>query len=77
MMIASVSKQIHADLAHQHGFLGEGIGIAYLDTGLFPHKDFALLVMMITDTELILQELLLLLRSLILTILASLQNLIL
>lgn len=41
MMIASVSKQIHADLAHQHGFLGEGIGIAYLDTGLFPHKDFA------------------------------------
>lgn len=35
MMIASVSKQIHADLAHQHGFLGEGIGIAYLDTGLF------------------------------------------
>lgn len=31
----------HADLAHQHGFLGEGIGIAYLDTGLFPHKDFS------------------------------------
>ena len=22
-------------------FLGEGIGIAYLDTGLFPHKDFS------------------------------------
>lgn len=39
-MPISVSKQIHADLAHQHGFLGEGIGIAYLDTGLFPHKDF-------------------------------------
>ena len=39
-MQISVSKQIHADLAHQHGFLGEGIGIAYLDTGLFPHKDF-------------------------------------
>ena len=37
-MQISVSKQIHADLAHQHGFLGEGIGIAYLDTGLFPHK---------------------------------------
>lgn len=40
-MYSSVSKQIHADLAHQHGFLGEGIGIAYLDTGLAPHKDFA------------------------------------
>ena len=40
-MQISVSKQIHADLAHQHGFLGEGIGIAYLDTGLFPHKDFS------------------------------------
>ena len=23
-MQISVSKQIHADLAHQHGFLGEG-----------------------------------------------------
>ena len=40
-MQISVSKQIHADFAHQHGFLGEGIGIAYLDTGLFPHKDFS------------------------------------
>ena len=40
-MQISVSKQIHADLAHQHGFLGEGIGIAYLDTGLFPHNDFS------------------------------------
>lgn len=40
-MPISVSKQIYADLAHQHGFLGEGIGIAYLDTGLFPHKDFS------------------------------------
>ena len=40
-MQISISKQIHADLAHQHGFLGEGIGIAYLDTGLFPHKDFS------------------------------------
>lgn len=40
-MPISVSKQIHADLAHQQGFLGEGIGIAYLDTGLFPHKDFS------------------------------------
>ena len=39
-MQTSVSKQIHADLAHQYGFFGEGIGIAYLDTGLFPHKDF-------------------------------------
>lgn len=40
-MPISVSKQIHADLAHQHGYLGKGIGIAYLDTGLFPHKDFS------------------------------------
>lgn len=40
-MQPSVSKQIHADLAHKQGFLGKGIGIAYLDTGLFPHKDFS------------------------------------
>ncbi|HJC49887.1 MAG TPA: S8 family peptidase [Candidatus Anaerostipes avistercoris] len=40
-MIKSVSAQIHADLAHQYGFLGDGIGIAFLDTGLFPHRDFS------------------------------------
>jgi serine protease AprX len=39
-MLKSISKQIHADLAHQNGFLGSGIGIAYLDTGLYLHKDF-------------------------------------
>ena len=40
-MQISVSKQVYADIAHQYGFLGDGIGIAYLDTGLFPHKDFS------------------------------------
>ena len=41
-MQISVSKQIHADLAHQHGFLGEGIGIAYLEfyTRLNGHTEF-------------------------------------
>lgn len=39
-MLKSISSQIHADLAHQNGFLGNGIGIAFLDTGLFPHRDF-------------------------------------
>ena len=28
-MQISVSKQIHADLAHQHGFLGEGMILAF------------------------------------------------
>lgn len=37
----SISTQIHADMAHRHGFLGKGIGIAFLDTGLYPHKDFS------------------------------------
>ena len=31
-MIQPVSAQIHADLAHKNGFLGDGIGIAFLDT---------------------------------------------
>lgn len=39
-MLKPIASQIHADLAHQHGFTGKGIGIAFLDTGLFPHKDF-------------------------------------
>lgn len=40
-MMKSVSTQIHADVVHRHGFLGEGICIAFLDTGLYPHKDFS------------------------------------
>ena len=40
-MLQSISEQIHADLAHKQGLMGKGIGIAFLDTGLFPHKDFA------------------------------------
>ena len=40
-MIQPVSAQIHADLAHKNGFLGDGIGIAFLDTGLSPHRDFS------------------------------------
>ena len=81
-MQISVSKQIHADLAHQHGFLGEGIGIAYLDTGLFPHKDFSphstripnLSAMTIMDMGLILPASLLPLQHLVPIIWELLQN---
>lgn len=32
-------KEIHAYEAHQAGIFGEGIGIAVLDTGVYPHPD--------------------------------------
>ena len=35
-----ISQIIHADIAHKHGFLGKNIGIAFLDTGIYPHKEF-------------------------------------
>lgn len=33
-------KEIHAYDAHQAGILGQGIGVAVLDTGIYPHPDF-------------------------------------
>ncbi|MDO4554001.1 MAG: S8 family peptidase [Lachnospiraceae bacterium] len=33
-------KEIHAYEAHKAGILGEGIGVAVLDTGIYPHPDF-------------------------------------
>ncbi len=39
-MFPLISEQIHADAAHRLGFSGRGIGIAFLDTGLYPHRDF-------------------------------------
>ncbi len=40
-MLKPISLQVHADSAHQRGLMGKDIGIAFLDTGLFPHKDFS------------------------------------
>ncbi|HHW67603.1 S8 family peptidase [Defluviitalea raffinosedens] len=31
---------IHADWAHQRGYSGRGIGVAVLDSGIYPHEDF-------------------------------------
>lgn len=31
--------RVHAREAHQAGFSGHGIGVAVLDTGIFPHVD--------------------------------------
>jgi len=33
-------RVVHADMAHQAGWTGKGVGVAVLDTGIFPHKDF-------------------------------------
>lgn len=39
-MIQSMNTLVHGDVAHQHGFFGNDICIAYLDTGISYHKDF-------------------------------------
>lgn len=31
----------NAHIAHRHEIYGEGIGVAVLDTGIYPHKDFS------------------------------------
>lgn len=36
----SVNELVHAYLPHQHGYLGQKIGIAIIDTGLTPHPDY-------------------------------------
>lgn len=40
--LPSYLSRIHAWDAHKNGILGEGIGIAVLDTGISPHPDFFL-----------------------------------
>lgn len=36
----NVHKIVHSYPPHKHGYLGEGIGIAIIDTGLSPHPDY-------------------------------------
>lgn len=40
MFVDQVREWIHADYASQNGFTGKGVGVAVLDTGIFPHQDF-------------------------------------
>lgn len=35
-----VKKLIHCEAVYQMGLTGKGVGVAVLDTGLFPHRDF-------------------------------------
>lgn len=34
-----VKKRIHCDAAYRMGLSGKGVGVAILDTGIFPHRD--------------------------------------
>ena len=33
-------REIHADFAHRAGYIGAGVGVAVMDTGIIKHKDF-------------------------------------
>lgn len=33
-------REIHADFAHRAGYVGSGIGVAVMDTGIIKHRDF-------------------------------------
>ena len=33
-------REIHADFAHRAGYIGSGVGVAVMDTGIIKHKDF-------------------------------------
>lgn len=33
-------RTVHVDAAHRAGLSGAGVGVAILDTGIFPHRDF-------------------------------------
>src|SRR5699024_11662834 len=33
-------KEIHCEECWREGYTGRGIGVAVLDTGIFPHEDF-------------------------------------
>lgn len=39
-LILKPNRIIHADYAHTRGILGTGVGVAVLDTGITPRKDF-------------------------------------
>ena len=32
-------ETVHTEIAHRAGFSGRGVGVAILDTGIFPHAD--------------------------------------
>lgn len=40
-IILKQNRIVHADYAHTRGILGTGVGVAVLDTGITPRKDFA------------------------------------
>lgn len=42
-------KSIHCDDAFSMGLTGKGVGVAILDTGIFPHKDFDNRITAFTD----------------------------
>ena len=35
-----IKGQVHCCDAYKLGLTGKGVGVAVLDTGIFPHKDF-------------------------------------
>ena len=35
-----VRKAVFSEAVHKQGILGKGIGVAIVDTGLFPHPDY-------------------------------------
>ena len=39
-----VRKAVFSEAVHKQGILGKGIGIAIVDTGLFPHPDYLSLI---------------------------------
>ena len=58
-----VRKAVFSEAVHKQGILGKGIGVAIVDTGLFPHPDGTMLsikslrLMTTTATEATLQGL--------------------
>ena len=44
-----VRQLINADYAEKMGVLGEGVGVAVLDTGIYPHPDFDNRIVMFRD----------------------------
>ena len=42
-------KWIHCDGAYRLGLTGKGVGVAVLDTGIFPHRDFENRIVVFND----------------------------
>ena len=40
ILMDRVRQIINAEAAYKRGYFGENIGVAVLDTGIFPHADF-------------------------------------